>query len=292
MSDGERSETSVEMGPQPQQQLQMLFNEEDFEEQVVKDVENLCCIVVTSTLCSHSGVHKIRYPKFVLPGQEKKPANSDDDEEGEEEAEEEEAEEEDDEAEARGKRSHFFDDLKAKLITTTRDLKQRRHVRFFHVCACTVDETNIKPLVAKDVAFSVTGRKPNEVETAELKQTAYEQLVKLLHTLEVRSTPCLLFFVRGLRLRYSLMGDSVDPGNKVNPMGEKDWIVAHGANLVKWRKIFMNAVVVRNEMLKEYDAEVRARLRAERKEKRKQERLERKRRQAEEEAEEDEEEDD
>lgn len=294
MSDGENSENSVDLGPQPQQQLQMLFSEEDFEEQVGKDIENLCCVVVTSTLCSHSGVRRIKYPKYVLPGTEKKkPLNSDEEEEEDEENEEDEEDEENEEEEGNAKRSHFFDEMKAKLITTSKDLKERRHVRFFHVCACTVEETNIKPLVAKDVAFSVTGRKPNEVETAELHQTAYEQLVQLLHVLEVKRTPCMLFFVRGLRLRYSLIPpDTVGPGNKVNPMGEKDWIVAHGANLVKWRKIFYNAVVVRNEMLREYDAEVRARLRQERRERRKQERLERRRRRAEEEAEEDEEEDD
>jgi len=218
MSDGENSEASADQGPKPQQQLQMLFNTTDFEEQVVRDVENLCCIVVTSTRCTHSGVRKLKYPKFVLPGTEQKPsADSDEDDAAEEEEEEEEEDEEDNTGE--GKRSHFFDDMKAKMITTPRSVKERRHVRFFHVCACIEEEANIKPLVAKDVAFSVTGRKPNEAEAAELKRVAYEDLVNLLHTLEVRSTPCMLFFVRGLPLRYSLMGEN----SHCRLMNKKRW---------------------------------------------------------------------
>lgn len=266
-------------GPRPQQEVTMLFCVEDFEREVLKDVENLCSVVVTSTLCTHSGIRRLKYPKYIPPVTEVKKKGSDSDEEAEEEAEEE-------EEEATGKRSSFFEEMKEKLISSSQNLTERRHVRFFHICACAVEETNIKPLLARDAALNITGRKPNEVEIAELHQTAYNELVTLLHLLEVRCTPCMLFFVCGLPLRYSLIpSDTSSPENRVRPMGDRDKLWAHGANVVKWKKVLFNAVVVRNEMLKMYDAEVRAKLQEERRTKRKQEWLERRRKAAEEEEE-------
>lgn len=310
MSDGEGSDdnNSVDLGPRPQQKLTMLFNLEDFEENVLKDKENLCAVVITSTLCPHSGIRKLKYPKVVMPRMmgERKGGNEyeegsmeDEPEEDEPEEEEEDEEDEDDGREGGGrrKRSRFFEEMKAKLITTDAQLVQRRHVRFFHVCACTVNETNIQPLIAKDVAFNVTGRRPNKVETSELHRSAYEKLEKLLHTLDVKQTPCMLFFVRGLRLRYSLMpvggetpaSDYSVSNRMIRPSGEKDWIWACGSNIVKWKHLLHNAVVVRNEMLRSYDEEIRAKLKEERRLKRKEERLERRRQQQLEEAEEEEE---
>lgn len=308
MSDGEGSDdnNSADLGPRPQQKIMMLFNMEDFEENVLKDNENLCAVIVTSTLCPHSGIRKLKYPKIVMPGSmgEKKENEydegsvEDEPEEDEPEDEDEEDEEEEDGRSGGKPRSRFFDEMKAKLITTDHNLVQRRHVRFFHVCACTVDETNIQPLIAKDPAFNATGRKPNKVETAELHRSGYEQLEKLLQTLDIKQTPCMLFFVRGLRLRYSLMpvGDEAlasensTSNRRVRPNGEKDWISACGANIVKWKYLLRNAVVVRNEMLRPYDEEVRAKLKEEKRQKRKEERLEQRRRRQLAEAEEEEEE--
>lgn len=238
-------------------------------------------MIVTSTLCEHSGTPKIKYPRVPLP------AGLVYDGEDEEEMEEEESE--DNESDAGRPGSQFFTYIKEDFILSQRDVEKRRHVRFFHVCACTEEETDIQRLIAEDPAYTVSGRKPNELEVRELHRTAYRQLVELLHSLEIRTTPCMLFFVRNQRLRYSLMHDPA-PENKVRTMGVRDNIIATGCNFVKWKRIFMNAVVVRNEMLKEYDAEIRELARLAKKEARRLERAERKRRKADEETEEEEEE--
>ncbi|EPY41356.1 hypothetical protein AGDE_02569 [Angomonas deanei] len=277
MSDNEGSEGS-EKGPLPQEVMHMLFNENDFKTNVLEDKENLCCVLITSTLCTFSGVGKLKYPKI-------KGAND-----AEEEAEEEPEDEEQEDTE-----EMFFAQFKKHLVENPDTTFQRRHVRFFHVCACTKEETNIAPLVASDPTFSVTGRQPNEQEVASLQSKAYQQLTSLLHTLAVRSTPQMLFFVTGLPLRYSLILEPSAENKKVLQKctldGTTDPVRATGSNLSKWKQVFFNAVVVRNEVLREYDLEVKEKARAARKEQRRLARLERRRKEAEE-GENEEEEDD
>lgn len=285
------SRPSSAAGPAPQQSMPILLNREEFDTLVAADVENLCCVVVTSTLCAHSGTRKIKYPP--PPRQRIHGDGDSDEEEMEEEQEEEEEEQEDDMGGPGGKGGRFFAEMKARLVTSDHDLKQRRHVRFFHVCACAEEETNIAPLIAKDAAFTISGRQPNEVEVRELHKTAHHQLLDLLHYLDVRSTPCMLFFVRGQRLRYSMM-TSPSPANAaiMNAVAgtPRDVLVATGANYLKWKVVLQNAVGVRNDVLKEYDADIKEKARLAKKAAKRAARLERKRRQAEEEAEEAEEE--
>jgi len=69
-------------------------------------------------------------------------------------------------------------------------------------------------------------------------------------------------------------------------------LVAKGSNYLKWAVVMQNAVAVRNEVLKEYDAEQREKVRLAKKAAKKAARLARKQREAAEAEEEDEEEED
>ncbi|EPY25091.1 hypothetical protein STCU_03950 [Strigomonas culicis] len=288
MSDDEGSEKV--QAPQPQQFIPFLFNVDDFTTQVLNDECNLCCIVVTSTMCPVSGIHKLKYPKVKASTRE---GGDDKDEEEEEEAEEEDEEEND----TARRQDSFFNKMKTTIVENKETLFQRRHVRFFHVCHCEKGEVNIAPLIAADPTLTLTGRQPNAQETAAFHEKAHTQLLELLRTFNVYSTPTLLFYVKGEPLRYSSCKNTTNDAlrqivSTVDAKGDRDVLRAGGINLPKWEDALNNAVVLRNDLMREYDAAVKQKLKEERKEARRLARLARRQQKKDEEAEEEEEEED
>lgn len=271
-------------GPLPQQELSWLFDRDDFKRLVAEDEVNLCCVVVTSTLCRHSGVRTLRYPKVKPAAGPGAPLSGDDEEDGEDvDGDGEDDEGSDfDEGSADGrstggpKRSRFLADVKARMIDSGKNLSQRRHIRFFQICACVEEEAEVERLIARDPTYAMYGRRPNEFELRELRRTAHKELVELIRDLEVRSTPCMLFYLKGQPVRYSMVLDAAS-GNRADAPAAKDVIVATGSNWVKWRRLLQNATVVRNELLKEYDAVVREAAKQEQKRLRKLQRAEERR---------------
>ncbi|CCW66510.1 unnamed protein product [Phytomonas sp. Hart1] len=251
--------------------ISLLLNLDDFKRKVADDIENLCCVIVTSTLCRHSGITKVPYPKHFSDEEGVDENEYDDDSQEDEDM--------DDDADGNSKGS-FFNQIKKNLILSKQDLRKRRHVRFFHVCACMKEETDIRRLIAASPIFKMTGRVPTEQERVSLHQVAHKQLIELFHFLEVYSTPTMLFFVRGERVRYPIKEDTNTPGgdgttNLKRGLYPLDLLVATGSNYVKWKYVMRNAVAVRNTILKDYDAEIREKEKQERKEARRKRILER-----------------
>ncbi|KPI87069.1 hypothetical protein ABL78_3831 [Leptomonas seymouri] len=247
----------------PQEQITMLLNKQDFSNKVCQDEANLCCIIITSTICRHCGIRRIPYPKA--------PALSADGaaEEGgeEEDLEEADGEEEEDEDDAQNAGSasggRFYRDFEEHLVHNAATTAQRRNVRFFHVCACAKEETCIDFLIAEDPAYNVLNKKPTPQEISQLQQTAHNQLKELLALLDMRSTPQMCFYLAGQPLRYSMMSSTADAASSA-PAGiteANDLIVATGANRVKWARVLENAVVVRNAVMRDYDAAEREKAR-------------------------------
>ncbi|CCW60678.1 unnamed protein product [Phytomonas sp. EM1] len=268
--------------PQPgQNTISLLLNLDDFKGKVADDPANLCCVIVTSTLCRHSGITKVPYPKHFSGEERLDETEYDDDDDDENDDTEDNADDNPQES--------FFKQIKMNLVLSEQDVQKRRHVRFFHVCACMKEETDIRRLIAASPVFKMTGRAPTEQERASLHHMAHKQLVELLHFLEVYSTPSMFFFVRGEKVRYPTKEGADVAGVEAltNPKGRlypRDLLVATGSNYVKWKYIMRNAVVIRNEILKDYDAEMREMAKRERMDARRRRILERKnsRKQAEE----------
>ncbi|ORC93675.1 uncharacterized protein TM35_000015520 [Trypanosoma theileri] len=165
----------------------------------------------------------------------------------------------------------FLPPFQEKLVMSQKP--QVRRVRYFHVSLVPEEKTDISELLKNDPVFIATKRAPTELQKQQLRKQAYDNLLELLIMLEVRSTPCMLFFVEGKILRVN---DEVSDAPRV---------IATGSSLRKWEMVLQNAVVRRNELMREYDA-------AQRKERRRIEREKRRearRRARAEEAEEDEE---
>lgn len=279
MSQEDGSDAGSVVEALPQDQITMLLNVQDFQEKVAQDPANLCCIIVTSTLCRHCGIRRIPYPKVPRANASAGEDGAGDDEDGENGGAEEEGDEEGSEAEGGAAHStgHFYRDVEQKIVHKGDTASQRRHVRFFHVCACMEEETCVDFLIAADPAYSVLNKQPTAQETALLHKKAHQQLQELLNLLEVRSTPYLRFYLAGQPLRYSTMTTS-GSGAAV-PKGvtaENDVLQASGANWIKWSQALQNAVAVRNEVMQSYDAEEREKARAARAEARRQARLLRK----------------
>ncbi|KPA82349.1 hypothetical protein ABB37_03438 [Leptomonas pyrrhocoris] len=275
----------------PQEQITMLLNKQDFNDKVGQDTANLCCVLVSSTICRQCGIRRIPYPKAP-------PRNADgtvDEDGAEEEGEEAEGDEEEGGSEdgacntggASG--GHFYRDFEEHLVRKAATAVQRRHVRFFHVCACAAEETCIDVLMAADPAFSVLNKKPTPHEIAQLHQTAHRQLYELLALLEVRSTPQMRFYLAGQPLRYSMMSSVAGGGAPAGVTAANDLIMATGANRVKWARVLENAVVVRNAVMRDYDAEEKEKARLARAAAKRLAREERRRQEAEEGEEEEEE---
>ncbi|GET92341.1 hypothetical protein, conserved [Leishmania tarentolae] len=282
--------------PLPQDQITMLLNLQDFQEKVTEDQANLCCVIVTSTLCRHCGIRRIPYPKVARPN-----GNTRDNEDGESEDEDadvdgdegygdEEDSQEDSGAAQSTRAGHFYRDFENYLVRNPDTAVQRRHTRFFHVCACMEEETCVDFLIAADPAYSLLNKQPSAHEIVLLHKKAHHQLKELLNFLEVRSTPSMRFYLAGKPLRYSAMpsgcSDAVAPKDVT---AETDVLQVSGANWIKWSQVLQNAVVVRNEVMRSYDTEVREKARAARAEARRQARRQRRMQEAEEEGEEDEE---
>ncbi|AAZ10780.1 uncharacterized protein TEOVI_000591300 [Trypanosoma equiperdum] len=154
-----------------------------------------------------------------------------------------------------------------------RDRHQTRRVRYFNVALVPEERTNIQQLIEKDPVYIATKRPPSKVQKQELHRQAYEMLVELLLFLEVRSTPCMLFFVQG-----KIVKDSDDLN--------APRLIAEGSSTAKWEAVLQNAVIRRNTIMKEYDEAKRMEKRRLERERRREAR----RRAREEEAEENEEE--
>ncbi|KAL7696075.1 hypothetical protein N2W54_003404 [Lotmaria passim] len=239
--------------PLPQEQITMLLNKQDFNDKVCQDKSNLCCVLVTSTLCRQCGIRHIPYPKPPSRTAEDSTADGDDNGEGDgEDA----AGELDEDGEEDGSphdgnsaaAGHFYRDFETHLVRKAATVVQRRHVRFFHVCACAQGETCVDFLIAADPAYSVLNKKPTVHEMAQLHTTAHRQLHELLRLLEVRSTPQMRFYLAGQPLRYSMMATDMGGVTKAN-----DVVMATGANWVKWARVLENAVVVRNAVMHDAD---------------------------------------
>ncbi|KAG5494010.1 hypothetical protein JKF63_01843 [Porcisia hertigi] len=295
MNPDEGSETVSVTEPLPQEQITMLLNVQDFQEKVAQDSVNLCCVMVTSTLCRHCGIRNIQYPK--VDGLNARATGD-----GNGESEDEDAGEggddgyDDDDSQANGSAArlagtgHFYRDIELHLVQNRDTAQQRRHTRFFHVCACAEEETCIDFLIAADPAYSVLNKQPTAQETALLHKKSYQQLKELLNLLDVRSTPLMRFYLAGQPLRYTAMSSSGTDGSVPEGVtAETDVLQVSGANWIKWTQVLQNAVAVRNHVMQAYDAEERAKARAARAAARRLARLERKRQAAAEEEEEDEE---
>ncbi|KEG06949.1 hypothetical protein DQ04_11531000 [Trypanosoma grayi] len=164
--------------------------------------------------------------------------------------------------------------VKERLVAS--ELPQARRVRYFHVALVAEEKTDIASLLKKDPVFLATNRPPTELQKKQLHKQAYDNLLELLSFLEVRSTPCMMFFVQGKVVRIS------------DEVADAPRLIATGSSMRKWEACLQNAVVRRNELMREYDE-------AQRKEKRrleKERRREARRRAKAEEAEEDEEDED
>ncbi|RNF08245.1 hypothetical protein TraAM80_02818 [Trypanosoma rangeli] len=163
--------------------------------------------------------------------------------------------------------------VKEKIIIS--ELPQTRRVRYFHVALLPEEKTDITALLQKDPVFLATNRPPTELQKKQLHKQAYDDLMELLTFLEICSTPCMLFFVQGKCVRISDVSDAPR-------------VIATGSSVRKWEAVLQNAVVRRNELLQEYDAEKKREKRRIERERRREAR----RRAKAEEAEEDEEEED
>jgi hypothetical protein len=253
----------------------MLLNKQDFNEKVGQDVANLCCVLVTSTLCRQCGIRRIPYPKPPRRNADGAAAHGEGEEgEGDDnDAAEDVGTEDADGDAAAGTRSvggggDFYRNFETHLVQKASTAVQRRHVRFFHVCACAEQETCIDFLVASDPAYSLLNRMPTAQEVAQLHQTAHQQLHELLTSLGVRSTPFMRFYLGGQPLRYSMMPADADTPAMGGITEANDLIMATGSNYVKWARVLENAVVVRNVVMREYDAGEREKARLERAEQR------------------------
>ncbi|EKF33577.1 hypothetical protein MOQ_002554 [Trypanosoma cruzi marinkellei] len=122
---------------------------------------------------------------------------------------------------------------------------QTRLVRYFHVALVPEEKTDITSLLQKDPVFLATNRPPTELQKKQLHKQAYDNLMELLTFLEVCSTPCMMFFVRGQCVRIS------------DDVADAPRVIATGSSMRKWKAVLQNAVVRRNELLREYDAEKR-----------------------------------
>ncbi|TPP40159.1 hypothetical protein CGC21_26565 [Leishmania donovani] len=234
MNPDDGSEAGSIAEPLPQEQITMLLNVQDFQEKVAQDPANLCCVIVTSTLCRHCGIRRI-------------PARA----------------------------GHFYRDIEEHLVHNRDTATQRRHTRFFHVCACMEEETCVDFLIAADPAYSLLNKQPTAHEMALLHKKAHHQLKELLNLLEVRSTPSMRLYLAGQPLRYSAMLSSCnDAAAPKDVTAETDVLQVSGANWIKWFQVLQNAVVVRNEVMRSYDTEEREKARAARAEARRQARRE------------------
>ncbi|KAG5493253.1 hypothetical protein GH5_01994 [Leishmania sp. Ghana 2012 LV757] len=280
--------------PLPQEQITMLLNVQDFQRKIAEDPENLCCVIVTSSLCRHCGIRRIPYPKVTALG-----AKNTEDDDGESEDEDADAVGDDGYGDEDGSLTdsgagnsagagHFYRDIVERLVRNRDTAPQRRHVRFFHVCACMEEETCVDFLIAEDPAYSLLNKQPTTQEVELLHKKAYQQLTELLNLLEVRSTPSMRFYLAGQSLRYTALPSSYSGAAALaNLTAETDVLQATGANWIKWSQVLQNAVVVRNEVMRAYDTEELEKARAARVEARLQARLERKKQAAAEEDEED-----
>ncbi|KAG5468318.1 hypothetical protein LSCM1_02298 [Leishmania martiniquensis] len=265
--------------PLPQEQLTMLLSVQDFQRKVAQDPVNLCCVIVTSTLCRHCGIRRILYPR--VPGLNAKSSENEDgeseDEDGEDTYGDEDGSQADSGAGSSALAGHFYRDIVQHLVRNRDTAPQRRNVRFFHVCACMEEETCIDFFIAEDPAYSLLNKQPTTQEVALLHKKAHQQLTELLNLLEVHSTPTMRFFLAGQSLRYTAMPSGCSGAAALtNVTAETDTLQATGANWIKWSQVLQNAVVVRNEVMREYDTEEREKARAARAEARRQARLQRK----------------
>ncbi|KAH9577280.1 hypothetical protein LSM04_001753 [Trypanosoma melophagium] len=130
--------------------------------------------------------------------------------------------------------------LQEKLVMSQKP--QSRRVRYFHVSLVPEEKTDISILLKNDPVFLATKRPPTELQKQQLHKQAYDNLLELLITLEIQSTPCMLFFVEGQVVRVN---DKVSDAPR---------IIASGSSLRKWEMVLRNAVVRRNELMREYDA--------------------------------------
>ncbi|RNF04089.1 uncharacterized protein Tco025E_08096 [Trypanosoma conorhini] len=131
--------------------------------------------------------------------------------------------------------------VKEKFVLS--EAPQTRRVRYFHVALVPEEKTDITSLLQKDPVFLATNRPPTELQKRQLQKQAYDNLLELLTFLEICSTPCMLFFVQGKCVRTS---DDVSDAPRVT---------ATGSSVRKWKAVLQNAVVRRNALLREYDAE-------------------------------------
>ncbi|KAK7196812.1 hypothetical protein NESM_000621700 [Novymonas esmeraldas] len=284
----------------PQEAITMLLNVQDFHDKVSQDPANLCCIIVTSTLCCHCGIRRIPYPKPAHLGNSTTGGNEDEDDDDAADGGGDDGDGEEDGSQGSGSGAahgagtgHFYRDVETRIVQKRDTAKQRRHVRFFHVCACMEEETCVDFLIAADPAYSVLHREPTAQEVALLHKKAHQQLKELLQLLGVCSTPAMFFYLAGQPLRYTAMASSGSA--TAVPKGvtqESDVLQVTGANWMKWSQVLQNAVVVRNEVMRTYDMEEREKARAARAEARRQARLQRKKDAVEDEDEEEEDEGD
>lgn len=250
----------------PQTQITMLLNRQDFESKVCQEKSNLCCVLVTSTLCQQCGIRRIPYPKAPNRNADGSGDGADDDAEPDDvdgDGEGEEGAEEAGGGHGGGGAStgHFYREVEEHLVRRSATVAQRRNVRFFHVCACAEEETCVDFLIAADPAFTVLNKKPTPSELAQLHKTAHKQLHDLLTLLEVHSTPMMRFYLAGQPLRYSMMGSVGDGATPKGVTADNDVVVATGANRVKWARVLENAVVVRNTVMRDFDNAERERAR-------------------------------
>lgn len=239
MSDADESDHENDNHePVPQQQITMLFSKDDFMDKVARDTEHLCCVIVTSTICVYSGLRDLTYPTTmdgVLKQRQELGMNdgfSDDDvhqdtdDNGNPDVNNAAEVSSNDAVNAALRRmpklnslsnSRFFDEVCKRLVTNRATVHQRRHVRVFNICACCEDEVNIRPLaVAMYGASGSQAAKHTSVkavpaggvgdygtrdvaELNKLRAKAYANLVELLHMLNVRSTPAMLFLYKASR---------------------------------------------------------------------------------------------
>ncbi|CAJ1992623.1 Protein of unknown function - conserved [Leishmania donovani] len=296
MNPDDGSEAGSIAEPLPQEQITMLLNVQDFQEKVAQDPANLCCVIVTSTLCRHCGIRRIPYPKVAHP-HSKTSSNEDgesEDEDADTDSDDGYGDEEDSQADGGAGHSaragHFYRDIEEHLVHNRDTATQRRHTRFFHVCACMEEETCVDFLIAADPAYSLLNKQPTAHEMALLHKKAHHQLKELLNLLEVRSTPSMRLYLAGQPLRYSAMLSSCnDAAAPKDVTEETDVLQVSGANWIKWFQVLQNAVVVRNEVMRSYDTEGREKARAARAEARRQARRERRKQAAADEEEGDEE---
>ncbi|KAG8345728.1 hypothetical protein ERJ75_000703300 [Trypanosoma vivax] len=122
-----------------------------------------------------------------------------------------------------------------------RDSYQTRRVRYFHVALVPENKTDIKGLLQKDPVYMATKRPPTELQKKDLQRQAYLNLMEFLSFLEVRSTPCMLFFVTGKLVRLS------------DEVMDSPRLTATGSSMAKWEAVLQNAVIRRNTLMREYD---------------------------------------